>query len=147
MPSSRGSFQLRDRTHVSYVSCAGRWVLYHQCHLGRPPGTGHSFEKGEGTLPHLELQFPPKTRDQGISSWWLCPSFSPLGATLQVTTRCVDTPPLPRILLPADTGNKAPGWTRWLCSYNRTMLPSALNSSRDSSFWMLPFYHELWFFH
>ena len=28
-PSSRGSRQLRDWTHVSYVSCTGRQVLYH----------------------------------------------------------------------------------------------------------------------
>jgi len=33
MPSPRGSSQLRDQTHVSYVSCIGRWVLYHSCHL------------------------------------------------------------------------------------------------------------------
>ena len=26
----------RDRTQVSYVSCTGRWVLHHQCHLGSP---------------------------------------------------------------------------------------------------------------
>ena len=26
--------QPRDRTHVSYVSCIGRWVLYHQHNLG-----------------------------------------------------------------------------------------------------------------
>ena len=36
MPSSRGSFQLRDQTHVSYVSCTGRQVLYNQHHLGSP---------------------------------------------------------------------------------------------------------------
>ena len=29
MPSSRGSSQPRDWTHVSYVSCIGRHVLYH----------------------------------------------------------------------------------------------------------------------
>ena len=29
MPSSRGSSQPRDRTHVSYVSCNSRQVLYH----------------------------------------------------------------------------------------------------------------------
>ena len=29
MPSSRGFSQLRDWTHVSCVSCLGRWVLYH----------------------------------------------------------------------------------------------------------------------
>ena len=34
MPSSRGSSQLRDRTHVSYISCTGRQIPYHQHHLG-----------------------------------------------------------------------------------------------------------------
>ena len=34
MPSSRGSSQPRDGTWVFYVSCIGRWVLYHWCHLG-----------------------------------------------------------------------------------------------------------------
>ena len=33
MPSSRGSSQPRDRTRVSYVSCLGRWALYHEGHL------------------------------------------------------------------------------------------------------------------
>ena len=28
MPSSRGSSQSRNRTHVSYISCIGRQVLY-----------------------------------------------------------------------------------------------------------------------
>ena len=36
MPSSRGSFQLRDQKSIFYVSCIGRRVLYHWCHLGRP---------------------------------------------------------------------------------------------------------------
>ena len=26
---SRGSSQLRDQTSVSYISCIGRWILYH----------------------------------------------------------------------------------------------------------------------
>ena len=29
MPSSRGSSQPRDRTHASYVSYIGGWILYH----------------------------------------------------------------------------------------------------------------------
>ena len=29
MPSSRGSSQPRDQTHISYVSCIDRCVLYH----------------------------------------------------------------------------------------------------------------------
>ena len=33
MFSSRGSSQPRDQTFISYVSCIGRWVLYHKCHL------------------------------------------------------------------------------------------------------------------
>ena len=36
MPSSRGSSPPRDQTHVSYVSCIGRWVLYSLSHLGSP---------------------------------------------------------------------------------------------------------------
>ena len=34
MPSSRGSSWPRDRTHISYISCIGWWILYHYCHLG-----------------------------------------------------------------------------------------------------------------
>ena len=33
---SRASSQPRDRTCVSYVSGIGRWVLYHQLHMGSP---------------------------------------------------------------------------------------------------------------
>ena len=33
MPSSRGSSWPSDSSHVSYVSCNGRRVLYHGCHL------------------------------------------------------------------------------------------------------------------
>ena len=36
MPSYRRSSQPRDWTHVSFVSCIGREVLYHWHHLGSP---------------------------------------------------------------------------------------------------------------
>ena len=36
MSSSKGSVWPRDQTHVSYVSCIGRQVLYHERHLGSP---------------------------------------------------------------------------------------------------------------
>ena len=29
IPFSRGSSQIRNRTQVTYVSCIGRWILYH----------------------------------------------------------------------------------------------------------------------
>ena len=34
--SSRGSSQLGDQTHVSYVSCIGRWVLLPLAPPGKP---------------------------------------------------------------------------------------------------------------
>ena len=36
MPSSTGYSQPRDWMRVSYVSCTGRWVLYHQHRPGSP---------------------------------------------------------------------------------------------------------------
>ena len=36
VPSSRGSPPSKDQTRVSYISCIGRWILYHECHLGSP---------------------------------------------------------------------------------------------------------------
>ena len=36
MPSCRVSSWLKDQTQVSYISCIGRWVLYHYCHLESP---------------------------------------------------------------------------------------------------------------
>ena len=32
----RGPSQPRHRPCMSYISCIGRWVLYHSCHLGGP---------------------------------------------------------------------------------------------------------------
>ena len=32
MPSSRGSSRPRDQTHVYFVSCINRWILYHWSH-------------------------------------------------------------------------------------------------------------------
>ena len=50
MPSSRGFSQPRGQTCVSYASCIGRWVLYHQRHLDRfsqylQHGLGETFSQ------------------------------------------------------------------------------------------------------
>ena len=45
MSSSRRSFQPRDQTWISYVSCIGKWVLYHESHLGRLEWVAISFSK------------------------------------------------------------------------------------------------------
>ena len=44
---SRGSSQPRDQTQVSYISCAGRQLLYHLCHMGSL-GNGGDCGKLEG---------------------------------------------------------------------------------------------------
>ena len=43
---SRGPSRPRNRTHVFYVSCIGRWILYLLSHWGSPPSSScleHSF--------------------------------------------------------------------------------------------------------
>ena len=45
MPFSRGSSRAREQTHVSYISCTARQVLYHYSHLGSPSG-----KEGERTV-------------------------------------------------------------------------------------------------
>ena len=56
--SSRGSFQPKDRTHISYVFCTDRWVLYHQHHLGSyiPLNTYVSHWLGQRVQGHLNDQ-------------------------------------------------------------------------------------------
>ena len=49
MPSSRGSSQARGWTHNYYVSCIGRWVLYHSCHLESPKKIHRTPSNSEGT--------------------------------------------------------------------------------------------------
>ena len=55
MSSSRGSSQLWGQTHISYVSCIGRRVLYHECHLsvyhGIPVGTCLLLGEGNKRAP------------------------------------------------------------------------------------------------
>ena len=43
--SSRGSSQPKDQTHVSYVSCIGRQLLYYYHHLGSPHVGDYAFGK------------------------------------------------------------------------------------------------------
>ena len=50
MPSSRGSSQPRDQTHVSFISCIGRQVLYHQRHLGNA-----NSQQGNANQNHNEI--------------------------------------------------------------------------------------------
>ena len=53
VPSSRGSSQSRDGTCVSYTSCIGRQVLYHQHHLGNPMVLDNSTQVRPGGVQQL----------------------------------------------------------------------------------------------
>ena len=63
MPSSRGSSPPRDRTHISYIPCTDRRVLYHLHHLGSPCAwysavfilVGSMFQKS--VCPNHSVQF------------------------------------------------------------------------------------------
>ena len=64
MPSSKESSLPSDWTHISYVSCIGRWVLYHQCHLASPIATvgillpnKHERECSSGCMPTSTARF------------------------------------------------------------------------------------------
>ena len=73
MPSSRESFWPRDQTYISYVSCIGRPVLYHWCHLiailnfKKPNTSIFSFEFSVLCVLFGKLTLP----DTGISGIFL----------------------------------------------------------------------------
>ena len=51
MPGSRGSSQLRDQTHVSYISCIGRWVFTTSTIWKAQGGSGFTYKSS----PVVEL--------------------------------------------------------------------------------------------
>ena len=61
VPSSRGSSQPSDRTCIFYVSCFGRWVLFHYCHLGSPTFVVFFPKRSSSLLPSRLLR--SKTSD------------------------------------------------------------------------------------
>ena len=46
----RGSSRPRDWTHISWISCIGRWILYHQCHLGSPLNSNSSESENHSVV-------------------------------------------------------------------------------------------------
>ena len=49
--STRGSSQTRDQTCISCVSCIGKRVLYHWCHLGSPEFSWSLRQKSRQDTP------------------------------------------------------------------------------------------------
>ena len=69
--SSRVSCHPRDWTHVSYVSCTGRQVLYHYCSLGSPTiKDTHTHTGLPWWLRRLRIHLQCRgCRRQGFSPW------------------------------------------------------------------------------
>ena len=54
---SRGSSWPRDWTHVSGVSCIGRWTLYQLCHLEKQPGVEDRGQSSKKPSPQHHLSW------------------------------------------------------------------------------------------
>ena len=58
IPSSRGSSQPRDQTHMSYISCINRQILYHWHHLrNHHPIWSTPFDLSLTMVPQSTLAF------------------------------------------------------------------------------------------
>ena len=72
MFSSRGSLQPRYQTYVFYVSCIGRWVLYHQHHLERPRIIEYLYVKSDyyaQSLSCVQLLRPHRQLTRLLCPW------------------------------------------------------------------------------
>ena len=67
IPFSRASSLPRDPTGVSCISCIGRWVLYHEGHLGSPPIKPHNRKERVETSYWVCLRSPPVSPER--TSW------------------------------------------------------------------------------
>ena len=54
MFSSRESSRSQDRTHVPYVFCIGRWVLYNSATWEAPVNRSYAHQVGPGSSPWME---------------------------------------------------------------------------------------------
>ena len=74
MPFPRGSSQPRDWTHVSYISCIGKQVLYHLCHLGSPRmhGTWDLMKAQENAFTIVTTSIMKIKWDKLGYSWYVC---------------------------------------------------------------------------
>ena len=73
MPSSWGSSWPRDWTQVFYVSCIGRWVLYHQQYLGSQRGGINEKTPQFLSRPGVGVWAPNKHL-QWLTQHTLCPT-------------------------------------------------------------------------
>ena len=124
IPSSNGSFWPRDQTHIAYVSCIGRRVLYHLAPPGKLPGNAERLLMSQwawdpGRWVTRQRMVGPERGSYHSSiteiSFVLCCKW------LRILTS-LPTPGLETILFPCLQGrrlciNKMP-WTHWMPQSN-----------------------------
>ena len=66
----RGSSGPRNQTHVSCVSCIGRWILYHCATWEAPLSLGHPLKEGSGS--YFGFHFMCFSSVQSLSHVRLC---------------------------------------------------------------------------
>ena len=64
---SKGASWPRDRTHISYISCIGRQILFHWCHLGSLEDPLLEFNKVYTMNLELKIILIPDTHT--LISW------------------------------------------------------------------------------
>ena len=73
-------FPPRDWTHISYVSCIGRWVLYHYIAVSQFSRSVVSDSLPPHESQHARPPYPSPTpgvySNSGPSSWWFHPAIS-----------------------------------------------------------------------
>ena len=70
IPSSRGSSQARNWTHVSYIWCIGWQVLYREHHQGSPSAGNRGSVPGSGRSPGEQSNNPIQYSCLGNSMDW-----------------------------------------------------------------------------
>ena len=74
MPSSRELSRPRDQTHVSCISCIGRWILYHLSHQGSPVCTKGAVYTGsvvaESGIECVRISFPRAAGTGQVATKW-----------------------------------------------------------------------------
>ena len=101
--SSRGSSLVMDWTHISYISCIGRGILYHECHLTCTPITSDStygccpsdaekkrqlcLPNTPGAPPHMDLHRGDPLPYSVQASWQSYSHLSPHIKLLEADTQ------------------------------------------------------------
>ena len=161
MASSKGSSRPMHRTHISYISCIGRGILYHHCHLTCRPITNDSTygccpsdaeRKRQLRLPNTPGAPPPMDLHRGdplphwVQASWQ--SYSLLSPQIRTLRSRRSGPALNHCSLTIIQGSRTEGshfhdltslsvsflWLPWSCKVARFRLTKCVYENNFHSF-------------